>query len=68
MSIYMADQPCIDMHKCSFHWGSGGEGKYAAISPLSMSMSNCLTCGGLDSLSNVLEKNKAAIKNLIKCY
>lgn len=50
MSIYMADQPCIDMHKCSLHWGSGGEGEYATISLLSMSMRNCITSAGFDSL------------------
>lgn len=38
------------------------EGEYAAVSPLSMSMSNCLTCVGLDSRSSVLEKNKAGGK------
>lgn len=46
MSIYMADQPCIDMHKCSFHWGSDGRGNCAAISPLSVSMNNCFDLFG----------------------
>lgn len=59
MSIYMADQPCIDMHKCSFHWGSEGEGKHAAISSLSMSMSNCF-----DVLFSLCTRKKERCKNV----
>lgn len=63
MSIYMADQPCIDMHKCSFQWGSDGEGKCAAISPsFQWAWVIVLTCLGLDSFSRGLQKNKASGK------
>lgn len=63
MSIYMADQPCIDMHKCSFRWGREGEGENMLLyHPFQWAWVIVLTCLGLDSVSRVLEENKAGGK------